>query len=153
MPATHDVVQVKGLKEFRNALKALDDKSLENDLKRANQRVGRLVVDKAQGNASTRLEQRSAATLKASLSGFRAQVNLGGASFPAALGAEFGAQQNVLRDTRRGQVLGWNQFKEWRGSGENAGYFLYPAIRESEDEIIELYGDEIEALAAKAFPD
>lgn len=49
--------------------------------------------------------------------------------------------------------LGWNQFKPWRGSGQGAGYFLYPAIREKETEAVEMFGDEITKLAQRAFPD
>ena len=43
-------------------------------------------------------------------------------------------------------MLGWNQFEPWRGNGEGAGYFLFPAIRSSREEIIEAYLDEIERI-------
>ena len=52
-----------------------------------------------------------------------------------------------------GRVRGWNQFRPWRGNGEGAGYFLFPAIRQAGPEIVDLYGDALERLAAKAFPD
>ena len=38
-------------------------------------------------------------------------------------------------------VAGWNQFKPWRGSDTGAGYFLYPSIREQEDEIVNRYDE------------
>lgn len=52
-----------------------------------------------------------------------------------------------------GKVRGWNQFKPWKGNGANAGYALYPAIRSKIGEVVDSYGDAIEKLAKKAFPD
>lgn len=52
-----------------------------------------------------------------------------------------------------GRVVGWNQFRPWRGNGANAGYFLFPDIRAHEPEIVETYGDAIDKLTKKAFPD
>jgi hypothetical protein len=52
-----------------------------------------------------------------------------------------------------GQVRGWNQFREWRGNKAGAGYFLFPAIRENENNIVEMYGEGIERVARTAFPD
>ena len=40
-------------------------------------------------------------------------------------------------------VTGWNMFQKWRGNGANAGYFLYPAIRDHRDEIAEKYAANI----------
>lgn len=54
-------------------------------------------------------------------------------------GAEFGGGR---RATTR-------QFAPWRGSGRDAGYFLYPAIRQDEDWIEERYSEALgEALEA-----
>jgi hypothetical protein len=153
MPSTHNVVEVRGLRDFRKDLKQLNDKQLESDLKDVNQSVARLVVDRARARATSSMERRAASTLTASRSGARSAVALGGARFPGALGAEFGAGRDRPRQTARGTVRGWNQFKEWRGSGRTAGYFLHPAIRASEDEIVELYGAGLDKLTAKAFPD
>lgn len=52
-----------------------------------------------------------------------------------------------------GKVRGWNQFKQWRGNSTGAGFFLFPAIRDNADEIVEMYGDAIDRLTAQAFPD
>lgn len=52
-----------------------------------------------------------------------------------------------------GQIRGWNQFKEWRGNKPGAGYFLFPTIRDSAAEIVEIYGDELDRITRKAFPD
>ena len=71
------------------------------------------------------------------------------------MGAEFGSGRNKLRmlPNEGGDRLGWNQFKPWRGSGQGAGYFLYPAIRDTTPEIVDMYGDAVEQIARKAFPE
>jgi len=72
-----------------------------------------------------------------------AAVRIGGGSSVGglvALGNEFGA-------------LRYKQFPPWRGNGEEAGYALWPSIRENRDRVVEVYGDAIERLAAAAFPD
>lgn len=51
------------------------------------------------------------------------------------------------------RVRGWNQFRPWRGNSDGAGYFLFPAIRQAEPEIVDMYGAALERLAAHAFPD
>lgn len=48
-------------------------------------------------------------------------------------GAEFGGGRR--RTTR--------QFAPWRGNGEGAGYFLFPTVRDMEDEVLERYGDAV----------
>lgn len=52
-----------------------------------------------------------------------------------------------------GRVRGWNQFEPWTGNDRGAGRFLFPAIRANDDEIREQYGEAIDRLAAKAFPE
>lgn len=56
------------------------------------------------------------------------------------------AGQNIV-------MRGWNQFLPWRGIGENAGYAIYPSIRESQAQILEVYLDEIGSITRRAFPD
>jgi hypothetical protein len=55
---------------------------------------------------------------------------------PTILGAEFGGGRR--RTTR--------QFPPWRGSGRNAGYFVYPTLRESSDDIIRQLEDSVRDL-------
>lgn len=148
-----DTVRVKGLDELRRELRKLDDKGLTAELKQANYDAATLVVEGAQGKASTRMEQAAASTLTASRAAARAAVNFGGSRAPFAMGAEFGAGQNVARTGAvRGSFLGYNQFKAHRGSGANAGYFLWPAVRDKTPQIVETYGDAMERIASKAFP-
>lgn len=43
--------------------------------------------------------------------------------------------------------LGWNYFKPWRGNKQNAGYFLFPAIRIMRGKIADQYVKDIERIA------
>lgn len=134
------VVAVEGLDELRRELKKLDDAGLTDQLKDANKAVADLVVQRAQAKASTRMERRAAGSLRSARQAARAVVKGGSASVPFFGGAEFGS-------------LRYTQFRPWTGSNSQSGYFLYPAIRESTDDIVELYGDEVMKISAKAFPD
>jgi len=43
-------------------------------------------------------------------------------------------------------IRGWNGFKPWKGNDRNAGYFMFPAIRDKRDEAIELYLDKVNEI-------
>lgn len=148
-------VKVEGLDDLRRELRKLDDAGLMAELKDVNYQVAQSVIGPAQSKAASigRMEARAAATLTASKAAAAARVNFGGARAPFAGGAEFGAGQDRPRSTARGTVSGWNQFNPWRGNDGGAGYFLYPTIRERMPDIVEQYGDGIERITSKAFPD
>jgi hypothetical protein len=66
------------------------------------------------------------------------------------------AQRNIntgqqVRVTRI--IRGWNQFLEWRGNREGAGYALFPTMRKNMQEIVDFYGDELDKVMKAAFPD
>lgn len=145
-----DAIKIEGLDETRRQLKKLGDIEKTREYKLANARIAQnIVIPAAQAKASTRMEQRAASTLVAVKSAAGGAVRLG-KGFRGAFGAEFGAQRNQARQGRPGGVVatvsGWNQFKPWRGSGSEAGYFLWPGIREKTDEIVRAYGDVHEDL-------
>ena len=50
-------------------------------------------------------------------------------------------------------IRGWNQFREWRGNGSNAGYALFPTMRANRDEVVEMYGRGMDRITRAAFPD
>ena len=153
--STGDTVRVEGLDELRRELRRLDDKGLSDRLKDANHKVATIVVRRAQQRAAAlgRMQRRAAETLRPARQAARAVVTLGRASVPFALGAEFGAGQNIRTAGRNRGRLGLNQFSPWRGNGRNAGYFLWPGIRDAGPEIVETYGDELERITRPAFPD
>lgn len=56
------------------------------------------------------------------------------------------AGQNIV-------MRGWNQFLPWRGIGENAGYAIFPTIRNNQENIRQMYEDEVGSITRRAFPD
>lgn len=137
------LVQLPGLEELQRALKGLRDADATKQVRAAGKKIAAdIVIPAARGRATTRLQRRAAETLKPSTVGTGSAVRFG-AGFPGAFGAEFGAYRNQRRRTSRGQVTGWNQFQPWRGSGGDAGYFLWPGIRDATPEILAAYGDAI----------
>ncbi len=136
-------VKVTGLAELRRELKKLDNaQQLSDDLRDANKAVAELVVDKSKLTAAgvSRLARAAAESLRPSRTVNRAQVLIGSSAIPFALGAEFGSFK-------------YTQFATWRGNGEDAGYFMWPTIRQYNAEIVELYGDALDKITGKAFPD
>lgn len=153
-----DTVRVEGLDELRRELRRLDDAGLSDRLKDANYRAGEIVVRRARQRAAAlgRMQQKAAGTLRPSMQAARAVVTLGdnkrtGIAF--ALGAEFGAGRDIVDPGRNRGRRGLNQFEPWRGRSRDAGYFLWPGIRDSTAEIVDAYGDEIERITSDAFPD
>jgi len=152
--------KVKGLDELRRELRKLDDKSLIDELKDTNFEVANSLIGPMQSKAASvgAMEAKAASTLTASRQAARAQLNFGGAKAPFAGGAEFGAGQDLRRNpvSRRSftnGVLGWNQFNAWRGNDNGAGYFMYPTIRDRIPDLVDTYGDALERITARAFPD
>lgn len=148
-------IKVAGLAELRKELKKLDESGLIDQLKDANFEVGQIVVRHAQTKAAAlgKMEARAAESLKASRAASRAQITGGGPKTPFFGGAEFGSDRSKVRNTMRGLMLGWNQFKPWTGSDSSAGRFLYPTIRSDAGEIVDIYGDAIAKITGQAFPD
>jgi hypothetical protein len=149
-------ITVRGLKDLQRALREID-KQLPREMGTASQKVAQHVVDTAtlKARALGRLQARAARSLTAARQQRVAAVNFGGARYPMALGAEFGAIQNVprsvIRHGRQTTALGLNQFHPWRGNSTDAGYFLYPTIRREGDRIVELFGEALDDLVARLF--
>ena len=226
-------IKVRGLRELRAELKTLEDsKEFEDELKDVHYRIAVMVEAKASPKLASikgGMGPAAAGTLSSRKSVTGAQISLGAANTPWALGVEFGAKQNlrrIVKNTRKyrgvdlnvgkrrireggrativrdgediDQVLGrirsqtidfsrkntskrfrgmgafgvdaatfskgaragqniiirgWNQFLPWRGVGPDAGYAIFPTIRDSQDEIARMYEEEVGQITAKAFPD
>jgi len=65
----------------------------------------------------------------------------------------FAGRGDVMQVRAVRVVTGWNQFRPWRGNGMDAGYALYPTMRDSSEEILDLWVAGIDRLTQKAFPD
>jgi hypothetical protein len=46
----------------------------------------------------------------------------------------------------------YHQFKPWRGNSSDAGYFLYPAIRQDADRIETEFTDAVDDIIKRRFP-
>lgn len=135
--ATSQGVKVTGLAELNKTLKALGPE-VQAELKAANFEVGSMVADDARSIALGLggVAAKVAPSIKATKTAAGAAVSFGGAAYPFAGGAEFGSYR-------------YKQFSPWRGSGSDAGYFLYPAIRQDVDEIEATYVERIDAILNK----
>lgn len=131
-------IQVEGLDELVRAFKKVEG-NLGAELRDTNKKVAEGVADKARGNAASLggVAAHVAPSLKASAGARSAGVAGGGAAFPMFGGAEFGS-------------LRYPQFQPWRGNGSDAGYFLYPAIRDEAPHIEDEYRKALDALIRKA---
>lgn len=135
--ATGAGVKVTGLKELNAALKALGP-DVQKELKEANFEVGDMVAGDARSIALGLggVAAKVAPSIRATKTQAGAAVSFGGAAYPFAGGAEFGS-------------LKYKQFKPWRGNGSDAGYFLYPAIRQDADQIEATYTQRIDEILSK----
>lgn len=143
-------IEFEGLKELRAAVKAMEDVEKTRQFKLAGYDIAvDVVIPAAKANANTKLLGKAMGTLEPVRTDTGGAVRLG-KGFPAAMGAEFGADRNMRRLARPGgkvtTVVGWQQFEPWRGSSNAAGYALYPAIRENTDEIVTRFTDVIQKL-------
>lgn len=160
-------VAVVGLSDFRKQLKkVVQDGGPDGQrlLKDANWKVAQHVVEKAQATAATvgRMQVRAAGNLRASRTAATAQiVGVSNDKVPFFFGAEFGAKQNILRKPRKasgwagpGRYYGFRQFLPWKKPGNgNTGYFLFPAMRAESQNIVEMYGDELDKISRVIFPE
>lgn len=141
-----DTVRVQNLDKFRSELRKLQQQGGADGialLKEANYRVASMVVDKAQSRASGigPMQAKAAASLRPGRQQARAVISGGGARIPFFYGAEFGALQ-------------YKQFLPWKKPGNgNTGYFLFPTMKAETQNIIEMYGEELDKIAKDAFPD
>lgn len=127
-------LSVDGLTELRRDLKALG-KDLPKELRKANKSVADYVADLSASAAYSLggVAAHVAPSIKASAGQISAGVTFGGSAYPMAGGAEFGSQR-------------YKQFKPWRGNGSDAGYFVYPTIRDNAERIESHYTDVIDDL-------
>lgn len=144
-------IAVDGLPELSKALKAIGPE-LQKELRTTNKQAAEMVASGARSAMAALGRQGAhfAPGVKASGGTTSAGVALDGRRMPGILGVEFGAGQDSPRQRSSGQYVGFRQFEPWRGNGSDAGYALYPTIRDRADEIVEFYDDAIAAVIRKA---
>ena len=126
-------LETDGLKEALAAMSRAERLDASKDLKREFDALVMSAITKGNAKASTRGQRRAARTSKPDSRATGAVLWFGD-GFAGAMGHEFGAKQNTVRQSKRGSYLGFNQFLIWKGNDEHAGYFMYPGVREAADE-------------------
>jgi hypothetical protein len=144
-------VEVRGLRELQSALRAADQQ-LPRLLRVANRNVAETVARTARSRAEALggVAAKTAPSIRAAAEQRAAKISFGGARYPFAGGANFGAYHDLPRNTARGVVRGWNQFPEWGGNQFTGGAndrFIYWTIRREHDRIVAAYEDELARLA------
>lgn len=131
-------VEVHGLAELNRALKKVEG-GTPNALREANKKVATTVATKARGRAAAAGSTLAhvAPSIRAVAGATSAGVSGGGAAFPMFGGAEFGS-------------IRYKQFQPWRGNGPDAGYAVYPTIRDEAPNITEEYREVLDTLIRKA---
>jgi hypothetical protein len=146
-------VRVRGLDDFRRELKKVD-KALGKELRQVHLKVARLVADRAQRAAPGRTAKAISAAATQKVAAVRITPKRGDE-----LGVFMGMKRRSGWYAKgRYRASTGRQFRPWVGAnwdpGDGGGpYYIAPAINRSIDDVIDLYGDEIEKLAAKAFPE
>lgn len=147
-------VEVRGLREFTRELRRLEG-DLHKQMRPIHQKAADLVA--ARARASSPPSVASSISGKATQKAARLQVV---DRPPWALGVFMGAKRRFgwYRAARYADSAG-RQFEPWVGNQWDPGaaggapYHIGPAINQSIDDVVELMGDEIEQLAARAFPE
>lgn len=139
---------MRGLRELARDARRVD-KRINAATRRGNRLLANQVRDKVRDAMSAfgSTPAKAAKGVSATVSDIRAGIKIGGSRYPFAVGAEFGA-------------LRWRQFSNghpgpWRGNDENAGYFLWPHVRqiEASGEIANQHLDQLGIAFADAFPE
>lgn len=148
------MIQVEGLKEFRQALKAVD---ADRELGKAHKVISKFVADKAETKRG-RLESRFGSyekmrgNIRPSSASTAARVRLVSDVGAGRLGpaSEFGAKNHPVF----GNVVPQAQLKRrvwpvW----SRKGYMIYPSVEENTDQIVKLYGDAVDEMTRRVFPE
>lgn len=133
-------IRVEGLTEAVRALRQIGPDAAKES-RAASLEVATFVANDARARAYSlgSTAAHVAPTIRPAAGVSSAGVGFGGAANPEAGGAEFGSVR-------------FKQFKPWRGSGPEAGYFVYPTIRADADKVVETYEKRWDAIIKKRFP-
>jgi hypothetical protein len=127
-------VQVSGLADLRNDLKKLENAAAARQVKNALADAADYVAVRARGKVPSR-SGRAAGSIKGGSTGASAYVKGGGGNVPYYGWLDFGSRTPKKGNPRsRGP---------WSGSGKGPirGRFIYPAIDENQNKIVELVGN------------
>lgn len=148
-------VQVRGLREFQAELSKLPGK-LPNELRKANAEIARWLRPKVRGAASGMGGPQAHFAGAIGSSGTRTSAKL--TVRPDANAAFAGAKKHTGWYAAARYAASPPQHPPWIGADWEAGgpggpYAINPTVRDNVDEIVDTYGDAIDRLARRAFPD
>jgi len=146
-------IAVPGLRQLARELRDVGPAE-RAELKAVNQTVAVLVASRAREKARGLGPQhaRYADAIGPGASYGKASVKIDGETYPGALGVEFGAGHGQPRQRSSGTYSGYNNLPAWRGNSAEAGYSVYPTIRESASDIVSTYTAMLDSLLDKVFP-
>lgn len=123
------------------------DTRLPRELQKTNKQAAEFVAGRMRSRAEGLggVAAKSAPSIKAAAEQRRVKVSFGGARYPFAMGANFGARHDISRQTSRGVMRGWNQFER----PTEPDRFFYATIKATRGPFIEYYGDMLDALLAR----
>lgn len=149
-------VQAVGLREWRKELKALEDgRALTLEFARENRAIAKKAASWAQDEANS---------MGGPFAHFAKMIKGKGGAAGAKIGIDPTANAVFWGAKKR---TGWNarnpqskqQFPDWVGASWDTAvkgqgpYAINPALADHLDDIAEMYGDAIDRIAKKAFPD
>lgn len=200
-------IQVTNFSKFIKSIREASDKgAMDEEIRKANEAVAKIVISTARVLADTKQEVRAAGSLETSSTVRQVQVRGGGKGVPYFGGANFGSYQNLPRLVKakvkgrkkgrativregesilkvaikveaqryRGKgservklartasgglqvIKGWNNFGRKGGARTNytkgKDEFLYAAVTKDSEQIMKLYGEHMDRITKKAFPD
>ena len=148
-------IAVEGLDELRRSLKIAGGIEATREFKTAGYAAAaEVVIPRAKARAAGlgKMQAKAADTLRPANTVTGGAVRFG-RGFPASMGAEFGAQRNQPRGTvGKRRMTGWNQFEPWKGNGIEAGYFVWPTIRDDAAAITARFNAGLSPLLQRLFP-
>lgn len=130
-------IEVVGLRDFQRALRQAGN-DFPKELRQANKDAADIVAEGTRRALLSRsgVAPKVAPSVRALAQQRNASVKIGGARYPYAMGANFGSVR-------------YKQFPK----PTKPDYALYRTIEARRDEVVDAYGDAIERLARRAFPD
>jgi hypothetical protein len=137
-----ELVEVVHLRDFQRSLRLVST-AMPRELRQAGLRVAGLIVDDTQASLRSRpgVAPKVAPSVKALAQQRSASVRVGDTN--TGHGSPLGPHA---------PEFGSNRFKQFQPHSGKEGYSLYPAIRKNQQRTIDAFGDELERLAAQAFP-
>lgn len=131
-----DQIQVEGLSDLQREFRTLD-KAWPRELRVANKEAVEIVAEATRASFASRggVAPKVAPSVKTLAQQRSASVKIGGAKYPFAMGSNFGS-------------LKFKQFPP----PTKPDYSLYTSIDKKRDEVVKAFGDALDRLTRRAFP-